>query len=179
MQTLRLITTDKQLRLLEALLYSDNEKLRVRKLAVQLKMNPGYVSTLLKRMEKEKLVKKGMLCNTNTKLQALRFIFNIDRLTSAWKRLSLIGVLGFGVFGSWAKGTNLHTSDLDVWVMMKSEPDVECLGQLRQILREESGASEVSITILTASRVKQLKNKDQLFYSSLLNSFHIGGCDVD
>ena len=177
MQTLRLITTEKQLKLLEAIVYSKDEKLGVRKLAEKLGMNPGYVSVILKKMENEKLILEGKIQNTPG-LQAIRFLFNVERLSLAWKRLRLLKIRGFGVYGSWAKGTNNADSDLDVWILMEKEPGADALGKIRNVVSKNTDVAEVSIMVLTKARIEELKQKDKLFYSSLLNSFRIGGDEL-
>jgi hypothetical protein len=47
------------------------------------------------------------------------------------------------------------------------------------MLHNETGASEVSLIVLTPKRINEIKSKDPLFYSTLLNSFIIGGEPVD
>ncbi|MFH0737422.1 MAG: nucleotidyltransferase domain-containing protein [Candidatus Micrarchaeota archaeon] len=177
MQTLRLIATEKKIRLLERLLYS-SEPARVRSSAKELGMNPGYVSTLMKKMSKERLLENGR-ASADPRIQALRLIFNIDRLVAAWARIRRLGVKGFGVFGSWAKGANTEASDLDVWVKVDKEPGAESTSEIRGLIKQATGAGEVSLITLTENRIAEMRRVDPPFYSTLLNSFHIGGEKID
>ena len=104
---------------------------------------------------------------------------DFEKIAKAWQKMRKTGILGFGIFGSWSKGTNTESSDLDVWIKTKNELGVAELSRIRRILKQETGAPEISIIALTNKRIKELKNKDQLFYATLLNSFHIGGEQID
>ena len=179
MQTLHLISTEKKLQLMEQMLYSQENKTRVRFIAKKLGMNPGYVSVIIKKMEKEGILENGRIKNENPKIKALKIVLNIEKIAKAWQKMRKTGILGFGIFGSWSKGTNTESSDLDVWIKTKNELGVAELSRIRRILKQETGAPEISIIALTNKRIKELKNKDQLFYATLLNSFHIGGEQID
>lgn len=179
MQTFRLITTEKKIRLLEGILYGPEGRIRLRQLATRLGVNAGYASTFMKKMASAGFIRKGQLNVGDPRIRALRMVLNIDRLAGCWPGLKKHGVLGFGVFGSWARGSNGWGSDLDVWINVRKEPTAQEASLLRAILRKEAGASEVSLIVLTPEKTSEIKNKDPLFYSTLLNSFLIGGGAVD
>jgi predicted nucleotidyltransferase len=179
MQTLRLIATEKKVRLLEHLLSGEEEKIRVRAAAQAAGVSAGYVSLLVKRMEQDGLVEHGKLSSEDPRVHALRMLFNADRLARAWPKLRKAGVMGFGVFGSWARGTNGRNSDLDVWIKVRKDLGAADASRMRTLLKGETGVSEASLIILTPQRSGEIKNKDPLFYSTLLNSFIIGGEQVD
>jgi len=175
MQTFRLITTEKKIRLLEGFLYEPEGKIRLRQLAGRLGVNAGYASTFMKKMENAGLISKGRLNIGDPRIRALRMVFNIDKLASCWPELKKHGILGVGVFGSWAHGANTRASDLDVWVKTAKEPGVEEASRLREIFRKRAAVSEISLIVITPKSMAEMKAKDAIFYSSLLNSFHLGG----
>lgn len=179
MQTLRLLTTEKKLRLLEGILFSHGEKVLVRAIAKKLDMNPGYVSILIKKMEVGDIVEKGRVNDGSPRVRSLKIVLNIDKVTGAWEKLKRRKIRGFGVFGSWAKGTNSESSDLDAWIKTDKELGAQDISEIRKILRDETGATEVSLIAFTNDRITEIKEKDPLFYSTLLNSFYIGGEQVD
>lgn len=179
MRTLRLMATEKKARLLEHLLSAGGEKIRVRAVAPEAGVSAGYVSMLVKRMEREGLMEKGRLQSEDPRVRALRLLFNTDKLARAWPKMQKAGVLGFGVFGSWARGGNTENSDLDVWIKVRRELTAGEASRIRLILKEETAVSEVSLIVLTPEKTGEIKNKDPLFYSTLLNSFIIGGEPVD
>ena len=178
MQTLELLGAGKKAKLLEGLLFRANAEIKIRNLANKLKINPGYLSVFVKRLKKEGLIKNGRIAIEEPRIRALKILLNVDRLRGALPRLNK-SFLGIGIYGSWAKGTNTENSDLDVWIKVSEEPAVQKLSEIRRILREVTGAVEVSIVVLSKERVENIRAKDPVFYSSLLNSFHLRGEFID
>lgn len=179
MQTLRTISTGKKLKLLERVVFSENEEVPVRATAKELGMNPGYVSTILRRMADAGMIHRGKVDGSDPRIRSLKVVMNTEKLFNAWKQVRRRGIRGFGVYGSWARGSNLKSSDLDVWIKTGYELAAVETSVIREILRKETGASEIGLVVLTPERIGKMKSADQLFYSSLQNSFHIGGEDID
>jgi len=175
MQTLRFLATEKKLSLLGEVLSSAGEKIRVRQIAGKLNLNPGYVSTILGKMEREGLIKHNELDLANPEVRSLKILSNTCRLANSWQSIRKKGILGFGIFGSWAKGSNTYDSDLDIWVKSAKELSAEETSEIRHILMEDSGAPLVSLIVLTGEKIAKIRNDDKLFYCTLLNSFHLGG----
>mgnify|MGYP003774060237 CR=1 FL=1 len=70
-----------------------------------------------------------------------------------------------GLYGSWARGTNTHESDLDIWILVDEYTvDLEdTIAQFRHALSQKIGY-DVHIFILTPQKLRELPSRDLPFY---------------
>lgn len=130
----------------------------------------GMVSRYLSMLEAEGILVRdgrGYRLVESPSVVAIRRLLNILILTHAvplpeW-------AWGIGVFGSWGRGTNTEGSDLDLWVAAQEVPPAEMMGRLRMTIRDAIH-TEVHILLLTPERIQQMREKDQPFYESLVES---------
>jgi predicted nucleotidyltransferase len=77
------------------------------------------------------------------------------------------GLLGIGLYGSWANGTNREDSDIDIWVKVKKRVGEEIIarasGQLKRKTRHKA-----QVMVLDPEKIEQLKKEDPIFYYSLV-----------
>ena len=179
MQTVETMFSDKKTELLEWILAHPTTEIKIRQTSKILHINAGYISTVIKELQRKNIVKKNRINLENPNTRALKILFNIQKISSAARKLKNKSIVGVGVYGSWAKGTNIEDSDLDLWIKTTEEISVEDLSRIRGVIREQSGAHEVSLIVLTEKRIEEIKSKDQIFYSTLLNSFGIEGEFID
>jgi len=77
------------------------------------------------------------------------------------------GLLGAGVYGSWANGTNKEDSDVDVWVKIKERVGEELVAGVSRQLNKKM-KSKVELLILDPEKIEVLKKEDPIFYYSLV-----------
>jgi predicted nucleotidyltransferase len=81
---------------------------------------------------------------------------------------------GVGVYGSFGTGTNNAESDIDLWVFAGTPPRSEDAGQYQRSAREKL-QREIHLLVLTPERVRQIRESDPVFYSSLIASMTVIG----
>lgn len=177
----KLFTSEKQLSILEILLFKPQTKIAIRQLAKEASVSPSLVSKTIGILKKFDIVKNGGVDYSATLVRAFKLLINVskfDQQTISQIKAIVPTAGGIGLYGSWANGTNYADSDLDLWVKAKKQvPDKNIL-QLRSYLKEKL-KTEPSVLILTDDKVKQLREKDFVFYCSLLNSFLLWGESID
>ncbi len=172
-----LVSTEERELILGYLLAHPSEKINMNGIARELGLSPGQIHKYVSILRKEGLV-KGDEWAEGPLAHALRLLFNIKRIGGAEVvgilRRELPGVTGVGIFGSWASGTNLEGSDLDIWVKMGKEPEELAVARARRKLEERVGAP-VDIVIATPERMEHFRKKSDAFYFSLYNGRFLWG----
>ncbi|MDD5162642.1 MAG: nucleotidyltransferase domain-containing protein [Candidatus ainarchaeum sp.] len=152
-------------------------ELKVRSLARFAKVSPALVSGTIAILKKQGAINKGKIDLLHPSARALKILLNIESLTSAKFVPEIRSIFkdcnGIGLYGSWANGTNSKDSDLDFWVKSESESE-EKSAKISRFVKQKLGL-EASIIILTQKRLKELKEKDFVFYSMLYNCFLLWG----
>lgn len=152
------------------------KKIGVRSIAKICGVSPGFVSKFVSSLEKDGMIKKGELNLTNPELRALKILFNIEKIKITYEFLkNKIDILGMGVYGSWANGTNTSSSDIDLWILTKKDPTPIESANIRNAIRAKIGKVELNLVFLTNEKLELLKKKDPVFFYTLFHSFHIGG----
>ena len=163
----RLTSTTQRLAILNAVVFS-TKPLSVNALAQQLKVSKGLVSRYLDWLVQEGLGRKvdgkfTLLDTAPPVVKGLRILLTLGRLkTGVFKKYPF--VQSVGLYGSCAKGDNTEDSDLDLWVRVTPARE-EDLARLTAELRRTIGA--VSVLLLSDAKLKQLKQRDPLFYHAL------------
>lgn len=151
------------------ILYKANKPIKVLEVAKAVKVSKGYVSRIVRALEGEKLIKSGLLDIDKPEVRALKILFNVNRLVSsgAIKELKKLNIAGAGIYGSWANGTNDEESDLDIWVKPSGEMHEKEIAPVLRQVRKAVGANP-QLIVLNKSRLRQLKQGNQIFFYSLL-----------
>ena len=177
MLPVELFSSAERLRLIEKLFYVHLGELRVRAIARLVKVSPALVSDTIEILRRHSLLKDGKVDFLHPSVRALKIMLNAEKLESikiAQKAGALFkGCAGIGLYGSWANGTNTNESDLDLWIKTEDEGE-EKITKIRRFLREKLGL-EVNVILLTKKRLRELKEKDFVFYCMLYNSFLLWG----
>ncbi len=172
-----LFSSEKRLKVLERLFYNQGAILKVRAIARDTKLSPALVSSTIAVLRKEGIVRNSKLDYSNALVRALKILLNIKKIGSArliQKTRELFpGCSGLGVYGSWANGTNNSESDIDLWIKSNNENN-EKTSKTRRVFKQKLG-TEANVIILTKKRLKELKEKDFVFYCMLHNSFLLWG----
>jgi len=150
----------------------DKEKLHIREIADRLKISPGSVHKLVKKLKSKKLInqekqKNRIIIKLNkdkTIIKEIKRIINFNDIinTKSYKKLKKLGKIG--IYGSFAKGTNDNKSDLDIWIQTEKKEQ-----KIRHLIREleKELNTKVNIIILTKSKINSIKNNDPEFYKRL------------
>lgn len=129
----------------------------------------GLVSRYLNTLHKLKLLSKNkrtFLYKDTARTMAIKILLNLNKLHE--EKLRCKWMTGFGLFGSWAIGTNTHESDIDVWIKTVTYPSEIDLSKLQKKLRDMT-ENEVNLIVLTPKKIKELQDKDKPFYNSLIH----------
>ena len=130
--------------------------------------NKGLVSRYLEMMSRSGLLlrKNRSYCLAeNHKVRAVKILLNLEKLKT--DTIKFPWMSGLGIFGSWAIGTNMIESDLDVWVRADSYPPELEIAKLQNAIKKMAGC-ETNIVVLTPQKMKEIREKDLPFYNSLL-----------
>ncbi len=169
-----LISSKKRKKLMRLILENPEKVPGVREAAKEAGVSPASASVLMASLEKDGFIKKGKLDLGNPELRALRIMFNVEKVAPAYRALKKeFGILGMGIYGSWANGTNTSASDLDVWVKMGEKE--KRTAELRERLGQMVKGVQANIVLLTEKRIMELEEEDPVFYSALFYSYLIGG----
>lgn len=129
----------------------------------------GLVSRYLNTLHKHKLLtrsKRTFVYINSSRTMAIKILLNLNKINE--KKLIYKWMTGFGIFGSWATGTNTYESDIDVWIKTKTYPSELELSQLQNKIKIMT-ESEVNLIVLTPDKISELQQKDKPFYHSLIH----------
>ncbi|MCX8183028.1 MAG: nucleotidyltransferase domain-containing protein [Crenarchaeota archaeon] len=156
-------------RIIEYVLDNPSKTIRVRELAKNLKVSPAYASRSLKLLRKLKIIRNGKADLSNPLTRALKTLLNVKRLIDKRivKTLQTLEIVGAGVYGSWASGTNTEDSDVDIWIRVDKHPGelkvAIASAEIRGLLNKN-----VQLLVLTPERLERLRVSDPSFYYSLV-----------
>ncbi len=157
------------------------ESASVRELAKKAKCSPAKIIQFVDLYSKNRLI--SIEKNDNRKIIALdksnplvREIVTLiytnkvldSKAFSALKKASD----SIGLYGSVIEGTVDKQSDIDLWIVSGSRKRITEAGKLRQEFSKEMGR-DVSLKFFTPQDIKNLKEKDRIFYNELENKSKI------
>ncbi len=160
-----LFSTEERSRILEHVMFREN--LRVTQISRALNLSKGLVSTFMRTLQANGLVRKAGNLYTPTDGFAAREVRRLINLSKVrLRRMDKQGIEGVGLYGSWSRGTNTIESDLDIWVTATEYPQQEYLAKLSSQLRKMFGG-EVRLLVLTPTKLERIK-ADDVFFSNLV-----------
>ena len=131
----------------------------------------GLVSRYLRLLESYDLLQKTgreYSPQDGPNSRTIKILLNLERIDLP--ALSLVPARGWGLYGSWARGTNDRESDLDVWIKADNIPSEILLAKLQGDLSLKA-ESEVNLLVLTSEKLERMKREDTPFYNSLIMNF--------
>lgn len=174
-----LLSSDERIRLLKKILNMAERNLYVRELARDVGVSAGFVSKYMGKLKESGITEEGRISLVNPKVRVLKIFLNINEMIDedvvGIIKNHIKGVRGIGIYGSWADGTNLEGSDLDIWVLVgKKAPDpVDSANAVAEI--EKKINVETSLYVLTDEELEELRKSESPFYYSLSDSFVLCG----
>lgn len=170
-------SSEERLRVVRKLFFSGASELRVRVIARHAKVSPALVSSTIGMLKKEKIIVRGAIDFLHPFVRTIKLLLNVVSVKNSGLAEKIFGVFkdceGAGIYGSWANGTNYADSDIDLWVKSDDENEKKIL-ELMVFVRQKLGV-EANLVVLTKKRLKELKEKDFVFYCMLHNSFVLRG----
>jgi len=172
----KLFSSKERIKVLEYILYRNNFK--VTDVSKELKLSKGFVSEYLYFLYKNKIIEKnkGYKNKSSPLSNSIKLMLNINKINKF--KINKSFIRGIGIYGSWADGTNMYDSDLDIWIKTEKYPDENEIANISKILRKMTN-SEVQILVLTPAKLEQIK-KDKPFFSSIYhNSITLWGEPIE
>jgi hypothetical protein len=174
-----LIPNEKRKAIFQYFLLHPSEIRHVRKTAAALSTAPSFVSSFVKRLENNGMVRNNALDVSDMRVRAWSILFNMETLSPVINQLAkLSGARGMGLYGSWAKGTNSADSDIDIWLLVDTMPSSLIAAKVRDLITRKTGSNS-SPLFITREKAQEMRSVDPYFYYSLANSFHLWGDGFD
>ena len=166
----KIFSTKQREMILDYILNNPSAGYRVRELSKNFAVSVGSVSLFLSLLKKNRiLVRKGDVFHVDTKnplTRVLKIILNVFKIESGVLK-KIPGLLGIGVYGSWANGTNKEDSDIDIWLKVKERIGEEVVAGISRQLNKKMNR-KVQLLILNPEKIEFLKKEDPIFYYSLV-----------
>jgi len=166
----KLFSTGQREKILDYLLENSSAGYRVREVSKYFGVSVGSASQFLSLLRKNKiLTRKGDVFQIDTKnplTRALKIVMNVFKIEFGVLK-KIPGLLGTGVYGSWANGTNKEDSDIDIWLKVKERIGEEVIaGTSRQLNKKMN--RKIQLLILNPEKIELLKKEDPIFYYSMV-----------
>jgi len=164
----KLMSTKERVKILEHVL--NGSSLNTNYISKEAGVNKGLVSryfTLL--VSFGILGKKGRFYTLNQKspiYRSVKIMFNIIKLSKILPFDRRI--VGIGVYGSYAKGTNNESSDIDIWIKSNSPLKEEDVAKFEYEMTKKLGA-RLNVTVLYPEKAERLRKEDKEFYYSIVS----------
>jgi predicted nucleotidyltransferase len=171
-----LFSTDERLRILEHVMLREDQ--RVSMISRECGLSKGLVSQFMRTLQANGLVRKvGNLYSPTDNFisREVRRIINLSKVRV--RRMDRRSILGLGLYGSWARGTNTIESDVDVWVKTDRYPSQEYLAAFSSQLRKMFG-TEVRLLVLTSEKIGQIKTDEVFHFNLRKDSIVLWGEDI-
>ena len=167
------------MRLLKETLYSERP-LRVTSVARDLELSKGVVSKMFAILTRENIMKKinnEVVVQDTVATRGVKILLNLSELDLSVLR-EFPFVRGAGVYGSVVKGENTEESDIDLWLFVRMNVPDEQLAVLTNRLKRIN--EMIRPFYLTRTKIKRLKEEDEVFYYSLVfGSLTVYGEKID
>ncbi len=175
MEILRVLATPKRGAVVEHVLNNPSLSIEVRGISKRTGTSPALVSRVVGTLRKAGLVKDDRVDAGNAMARALKILLNIRKIAVFIPVVRRVRwVVGVGVYGSWASGTNTEKSDLDLWIRVRKPVGEEKIAAIERVISQRTGV-ECSIVVVDDERMRKMRESDKPFYYALANSFTLWG----
>jgi len=163
-------------KLLRFFLRSPDKAFYTKEIARQLNVSPGPVNSFLRNLHEHNLLQKEVIGNVhlyrlNNDIEIIRHLKIINTLLEfQYARLTELllaeneTILSIVLYGSHANGENDSKSDIDLLLILSEKKPLTSL--LQQL--EKNLGKPISTQMMTLSDWQRLKEKDKIFYESIL-----------
>lgn len=158
----KLLSSKERVKILNYALYR-TDPLAVNKTANELKLSKALISQFFSALKREGILNNKNEIRNRLATKSLKILLNLNSIDI--RAFSKPFIQAAGLYGSFIKGENTEESDIDLWVLTENAKE-EQLAKLTSELKEKHG--NIKILYLTNEKLRILKNKDNLFYHSLI-----------
>jgi predicted nucleotidyltransferase len=160
--------------------FENTKEHHVREIARKYKIHPTTASSYLKQIENEKLIKKKIAYNhIFYKGEVSNPIFKQKKISHNIEKVIKSGLIQYleeslhpntiVLFGSYAKGENTQTSDLDVFVATESKKTPIL------IVFEKMLKTKIQIFQMNKKKISYLKNTQPHLLNNIINGITLSG----
>jgi predicted nucleotidyltransferase len=158
----KLLSSKERVKILKSILYKTGP-LSVNKTAKELSLSKALISQFFTTLRKEGILNKKNEIKSSVKTKSLKILLNLSEIDI--KIFDKPFIISAGLYGSFIKGENTDDSDIDVWILTEKAKE-EQLANLTNELNKEY--KNIRPLYLTRDKLSALKDKDKLFYHSLV-----------
>ncbi|HLD10637.1 MAG TPA: nucleotidyltransferase domain-containing protein [Candidatus Nanoarchaeia archaeon] len=160
------------IKILEFFLRNPTREIYLKELSRTLKISSGSASNILKYFLKQNYLKlkiegnlhKYKLNNDSLIVKQMKVINNLFLLEKYINLLKKEDVYSIILYGSYANGTNIEESDIDILIIS----NLDFLKETQII--EQKLEKEVNIDVLSIEKWKNIKRKDRVFYDNIMRN---------
>jgi len=178
MNIYKILSSKERQKILEDILYKE-KAFRVGRVSSRLNLSKGLISEFFNLLVGEGILrKKGteFIVQDNLCVSALKVLLNLNGFNPNIFREYKF-VIGAGFFGSFVKGENTESSDIDLYVLVEDTTE-DNLAKITKKLKKEN--SKINPLYLNREKINHLKDNDTVFYHSLVfGSVRIYGEGID
>lgn len=178
MNIYKILSSKERQEILGDVLYKE-KALRVSEVASRLNLSKGLVSGFFNLLADEGILRKDgteFTVQDNLCVSAIKILLNFNGFKPNIFRKSKF-VIGAGFFGSFVKGGNTESSDIDLYILVEDTSE-DNLAKITKELKKEN--DKINPLYLTREKITHLKNNDTIFYHSLVfGSIRIYGEGID
>ena len=165
-------------KLLRLFLQNPNQNFYTKEIARKTGLGSGTVNNFLKNIHKDNILTKEIVGNVhlyrlNNELELVKQFKKVNtlielekvKLTKQFQKTDNT-IISLILYGSYATGENFAKSDIDLLLLVhEKKPFTRHIQQLEKQLKKE-----ISLQILTLPEWNKLKEKDKIFYESILEN---------
>ena len=155
----KLLSSKERIKILNYILYK-TDSLTVNRTAKELKLSKALISQFFTTLKKEGILNYKNKVKGNLLTKSLKIPLNLNSIDT--KIFNKPFIKAAGLYGSFIKGENTEESDIDLWILTENAEEE----QLAKLTNELKG--KIKPLYLTKEKLQLLKNKDKLFYYSLV-----------
>jgi predicted nucleotidyltransferase len=165
MRTNMLLSTKERVEIVKEAVFAPGQ-VTVTGIAKKTGISKSVVSGLLGLMMKEKIMGRRGLAFVplgSPQAVAVRLLFNVSAFEPGLFAAPFVRAAG--LYGSWAKGMNTTESDVDIWVRVRGAKTDGLASMQRRIV---DAFPKAKVLFLDDEKIKSIKEKNPLFYNSLV-----------
>jgi len=158
----KLLSSKERVKILSDILCR-TDYLTVSKTAKELNLSKALISQFFAMLKKEGILSRNNKVKGTLEVKALKIALNLNSIDT--KVFNKPFIKAVGLYGSFIKGENTEDSDIDLWILTENAEEEQLASLTNELKRRNE---KLKPLYLTKEKLHTLKNKDELFYNSLI-----------